>query len=170
MSYTPTSPGAVAAKKLRRMLSLSSTFIARVGNEDSDVLGRIYYDEQPVDSDTPFPQAVVCFGGATSGIVAGGVQVHLRPSFSLDLYVWLLPLDETWDEQSQRLELWDAFAGIYDDICLLSGSDDSGSDDGYGHLSIVDASWSMKVENDNKDRNANGLRAVGMYSFRVGDA
>lgn len=161
---------ALAAHKLRRMLSLCPTWIARVGNEDADVLGRIFLDEYPADSPDLFPVAVIGHMGSTGDFIAGGAQNVFRNNFTLDLSIWLKPLDGAADAWDQRLEIWNTFARIYAELKALSGADDSSSDDGTSHLSIAEPAWVYMVPNPNTDRRSNGLRYEAVFTFRIGDA
>lgn len=171
MPYVPVNPSSLGAFKLKRMLALSPTWIARVSQVDERAEDRIAQEEFPADTpDELFPRAIVSRGSSRWEMVSGGCAVSMRPGFLLELYVWLTPSDESWCEDDQRMEMWDCLEGILKDICSLSGADDADSVDGTSHLNIVEATFDVKGENDNKDRNANGLRVVGVMSFRVGDA
>lgn len=161
---------ALAAFKLRRMLSVCPTWSERIGAQDEDLLGRIFLDEYPADGADLFPVAVIGHMGSTADFVAGGSQNVFRPNFTLDLSIWLKPLDEAACAWDQRLEIWNTFAKLYREMKDLAGADDADSEDGTSHLSIAEPTWVYMVPNPNKDRRANGLRYESVFNFRIGDA
>lgn len=164
----PNSPAAIAMKKLRRMVALSSAFQTRAGIEYEDAIKRVFFEyvpnagellregaeESTVDPVSPF--AAIWPMTTDANAVAGGAQVWTLSNGILHLYVSCDPLPELTDWNERRLEAVGFLDQWIQDVINLSGADDDDTDDGMGHLEIVHAPINMIDHVPFKDRKSAG--------------
>lgn len=138
MSYTPTSPPAIAIAQLRRMVSLSATFQAGMAVASATLAlpfilmgrqayanlpsggGLIYLAETPAD----FP------------LSSGGDQLHLTVTGKLILQL-IYPLSSSDSATDRYLKGVDFVANVATDVKALSGAEDTGTAFGQNHLDIT---------------------------------
>ena len=180
----PSSPVAIAMKKLRKMVALSAAFLTRSGETtySLDMSKRRVWteyipnrDELIRDTGNEFsvspvmPWAAIWPMNTGSNAVAGGIKVQTLPSGLIHLYVACQPLvtiaewNDRRDEAIAFLDQWVA------DVMDLSGADDATSDDGMGHLTITRAESVVIDHVPFKDRQTVSDFYYQSFSLKYGD-
>lgn len=148
----PNSPLSIALKKLRKMVASSAAFLTRSGETtySLDMSKRRVWTEYIPNRDEliretgnefainpTMPWAAIWPMNTGSQAVACGAQVQTLPNGLIHLYVACQPLATLTDWNDRREEAVGFLDQWICDVMNLSGADDSTSDDGMGHLTIV---------------------------------
>ncbi|QDU82676.1 hypothetical protein Pla110_44370 [Polystyrenella longa] len=145
-----TGPFAIAVAKLRRMLSLSTTFqLARGVVNEQDALSFIHTRDYRMNPERPLG---IVHPGSTFGYqkVSGGAQYQLQPHGVVELYLSIdVPAEYQNDEIQADLFAADYFSNIITDIAALSAAEDPESD--TSHLDITNADLSFYACTDKED-------------------
>lgn len=159
------------ALKLRRMLALSPTW-RRVG------AGTPRAPEAPegiwlksIPDDQPRPLAGISPGAQHNHrLVAGGAGNVLRPEGSLFLYLAIDTPLALYDDPVQA-EFYAAsfFGSVLDDVALLAGDDDPQSEDGSGHLALIDCQLILFGESPEESWQSAGRFYMATYHIAWGD-
>lgn len=170
-----TSPTALAASKLRRMVSLSPSWLAGL----AAALGAAPTADQAIKAVhfkdvigvVPRPHAIISPSEQFRyKQIAGGDQNVLNSGGSVALYLAadVSPINYE-DQLAAEWEALNLFDGIVDDVALLSGSDDPGSADGTSHLSIIAIQRTVFSGSPEETWQSLGRYYFAMYEFEWGD-
>lgn len=170
MPATAVSSLALAAQKLRRMVSLSATFQSATGTlTDTDAAAFVL--EKLAGAQTVRPYAVVSFDEHYGHkLIAGGVQNQLRPFGSLLLYLTRDTDVNYYDDAiSAGNTAMNFFGGVLDDVVALAAADDPGSADGTSHLAVTNTEMIDFNETAPETWNSLGRWFYGVFRVDWGD-
>jgi hypothetical protein len=162
---------ALPAYKLRRMVSLSPTWIAACDGTDKpvDAPDRVWLRD--VIGEVARPYAVVSIGAVHGYTLAfGGEQNWLRPNGQLFVFLTVdTPQEYYSDRVSAEYHAASLFGGVIDDVAALSAVDDPASEDGSSHLMITNIQLQQFGENPEENWQSLGRFFYAGYSFDWGD-
>lgn len=170
---TPTSPSAIAAHKLRRMVAASPTWLQAIEGviyPDDENLAGIYLRD--LDGDTPRPHGNVSLvEGSTWGLKSGGFSNGMLPGGSLALWLALdVPPELAATEVDAEFFAANLFDGTLHDVAGLSNADDPTAGDGLSYLNVTQIQQIGFTRTDPAKRDTLGDFFQTLYLIRWGDA
>ncbi len=165
----PNDSTGMALEKLRRMVSLSSTFQTELGVGSAAAALPFIFTQDKFRGKAR-PLAVVFIESDFQATkVADGAANFLLPKGGVQLYLARDTPTQFWDDEIQgEIDAEDYMSNVHFDIMQLAGADDLGSADAFGHLNINGSTRELFTETDQKVWNSEGHFYYAVYKFEVG--